>query len=156
VLSSRKLLMRAVHRTRDGKSLMHRIYELDIALGTGMRKGEQYGLTWGDLDFKHRVITLRDTKNGSTRTVPMIDDVVNAFRKLRTMALERKDRAIDQPNNVPEDVVFAIGDNKKWWEAALREAKIKNFRWHDLRPYVLLPSSATGCQFKGYSRGGWT
>lgn len=118
---------------RRKKRLMHRIYELDIALGTGMRKGEQYGLTWGDLDFKLRVITLRDTKNGSTRTVPMIDDVVNAFRKLRTMALERKDRAIDQPNNAPEDVVFAIGDNKKWWEAALREAKIKNFRWHDLR-----------------------
>jgi integrase len=98
-----------------------------------MRKGEQYGLTWGDLDFKLRVITLRDTKNGSSRTVPMIDDVLNAFRKLRTMALERKDRAINQPNNAPEDVVFAIGDNKKWWEAALKEPKIKNFRWHDLR-----------------------
>ena len=118
---------------RRKKRLIHRIYELDIALGTGMRKGEQYGLTWGDLDFKLRVITLRDTKNGSSRTVPMIDDVLNAFRKLRTMALERKDRAIDQPNNAPEDVVFAIGDNKKWWEAALKEAKIKKFRWHDLR-----------------------
>jgi len=118
---------------RRKKRLMHRIYELDIALGTGMRKGEQYGLTWGDFDFKLRVITLGDTKNGSSRTVPMIDDVLNAFRKLRTMALERKDRAINQPNNAPEDVVFAIGDNKKWWEGALKEAKIKKFRWHDLR-----------------------
>lgn len=113
--------------------LLHRIYELDIALGTGMRKGEQYGLRWGDVDFKARVITLRDTKNKSSRTVPMIDDVVTAFEQLRNLSLSRKDRSADQPNPSPKDVVFAIGDNKKWWESALKEAQIKNFRWHDLR-----------------------
>lgn len=83
------------------KRLMHRIYELDIALGTGMRKGEQYGLCWRDIDFSQRVITLRDTKNGSSRTVPMIEDVFHAFKKLRELSLERKDRAIDQPNSAP-------------------------------------------------------
>ncbi len=115
------------------KRLQHRIYELDVALGTGMRKGEQYGLRWSDIDFDRRVITLRDTKNGSSRTVPMIDDVVSAFRQLKKLSLERKDRAIDRPNAAPDDVVFGIGDNKKWWEAALKDAKIKAFRWHDLR-----------------------
>jgi integrase len=84
-----------------------------ISLWVQVCEGEQYGLTWGDLDFKLRVITLRDTKNGSSRTVPMIDDVLNAFRKLRTMALERKDRAINQPNSAPEDVVFAIDSDAK-------------------------------------------
>lgn len=113
--------------------LLHRIYELDIALGTGMRKGEQYGLRWGDVDFKARVIVLRDTKNKSSRTVPMIDDVVTAFEELKNLSLSRKDRSADQPNPSPKDVVFAIGDNKKWWESALKEAQIKNFRWHDLR-----------------------
>ncbi len=115
------------------KRLQHRIYELDVALGTGMRKGEQYGLRWSDIDFDRRVITLRDTKNGSSRTIPMIDDVVSAFRQLKKLSLERKDRAIDRPNAAPDDVVFGIGDNKKWWEAALKDAKIKAFRWHDLR-----------------------
>ncbi len=115
------------------KRLQHRIYELDVALGTGMRKGEQYGLRWADIDFDRRVITLRDTKNGSSRTVPMIDDVVSAFRQLKKLSLERKDRASDRPNAAPDDVVFGIGDNKKWWEAALKDAKIKAFRWHDLR-----------------------
>jgi integrase len=115
------------------KRLLHRIYELDIAIGTGMRKGEQYGLLWSDIDFDLRVITLRDTKNGSNRNVPMIDDVFSAFKQLKKLALERKDRATDRPNNSPHDVVFGIGDNKKWWEVALRDAKIKSFRWHDLR-----------------------
>lgn len=115
------------------KRLIHRILELDVALGTGMRKGEQYGLVWSDIDFDRRVITLRDTKNGSSRTVPMIDDVLSAFRHLKKLSLERKDRSADRPNAAPDDVVFGIADNKKWWEAALHEAKIKQFRWHDLR-----------------------
>ena len=118
---------------RRRKRLLHRIYELDIALGTGMRKGEQYGLRWSDIDFTRRVITIRDTKNGSSRAVPMIDDVVAAFRELKKLSPERKDRAADRPNQAPDDVVFGIGDNKKWWEAALKDAKIKDFRWHDLR-----------------------
>lgn len=118
---------------RRRKRLLHHIYELDIALGTGMRKGEQYGLRWSDIDLTRRVITLRDTKNGTSRTVPMIDDVVKAFKELKTLSLTRKDRAEDQPNGAPEDVVFGIGDNKKWWEAVLKEAKIKDLRWHDLR-----------------------
>lgn len=118
---------------RRKKRLLHRIYELDIALGTGMRKGEQYGLRWRDVDFEQKVILLRDTKNKSSRTVPMIDDVINAFTELKKLSLERKDRASDRPNSSPDDVVFGIGDNKKWWEAALKKAKIRDFRWHDLR-----------------------
>ena len=44
----------------------HRLCGLDVALGTGMRKSEQYGLRWSDIDFDQRTITLRDTKNGET------------------------------------------------------------------------------------------
>jgi integrase len=93
---------------RRRKRLLHRFYELDIALGTGMRKGEQYGLRWSDIDFKQKVITLRDTKNKSSRTVPMIDDVVKAFEELRQLSLERKDRASDRPNSAPDDLALRI------------------------------------------------
>jgi integrase len=108
----------------------HRICELDVALGTGMRKGEQYGLRWRDVDFENRQIVLRDTKNGSDRIVYMIDDVFAAFETLRALALGRCEKGQDIK---PEDSVFAIDGNKKWWGTALVEAKITNMRWHDLR-----------------------
>jgi integrase len=115
------------------KHMLHRIYELDVALGTGMRKGEQYGLTWRDVDFAKREIIARDTKNGQDRKVVMIDDVVAAMKALKHDPLPRKRRAEDIPNNTPSDAVFSVGDNKNWWGAALRKAKIEDFRWHDLR-----------------------
>jgi len=115
------------------KHLMHRIYELDVALGTGMRKSEQYGLRWKDVDFAKREIIARDTKNGTDRTILMIDDVVAAMKALKKMPLPRKRRADDIPNDTPADAVFSVGDNKKWWGSALRKARIHNFRWHDLR-----------------------
>jgi len=95
-----------------------------------MRKGEQYGLRWRDVDFENRQIVLRDTKNGSDRIVYMIDDVFAAFETLRALALGRCEKGQDIK---PEDSVFAIDGNKKWWGTALVEAKITNMRWHDLR-----------------------
>lgn len=108
----------------------HRICELDVALGTGMRKGEQYGLQWQDVDFQNRQIVLSQTKNGTARIVYMIDDVFAAFETLRDLARGRCEKGQDLK---PSDPVFAIEGNKKWWGTALTEAKITNMRWHDLR-----------------------
>ena len=113
--------------------MLHRIYELDVALGTGLRKGEQYSLVWPDVNFDAGELIARDTKNGTDRRVIMISDVSHALKELRKLDLKRKRRADDMPNNSPEDSVFAIADNKNWWISALRKAKIENFRWHDLR-----------------------
>jgi hypothetical protein len=43
---------RVVRGTSKGKKhMLHRIHELTIAIGTGMRKSEQYGLLWPDVRF---------------------------------------------------------------------------------------------------------
>jgi integrase len=115
------------------KRLVHRVYEFDVSIGTGLRKGEQYGLLWSDVDLKGKMITVRDTKNGDTRQVPMIRKVHAAFTTLNEMRLQRRDRSKDQPSQASKDSVFGIIDNKKWWLAALKDAKIKNYRWHDNR-----------------------
>jgi integrase len=127
---------------------MHRIYELDVALGTGMRKSEQYRLTWDDVDFERREIILRETKNGSSRTVEMIDDVVTALRALQEMPIVRKPKTLDRPNPAASNVVFSIGDNKKWWNSARRRAKIRQFRWHDLRHTFCSRLAQSGASLK--------
>jgi integrase len=138
----------AAERPQYQKHMRHRIYELDVALGTGLRKGEQYGLTWKDVDFANKSIIARDTKNGSTRIVPMIDDVLAAMKALKAVPLPRKQRSIDKPNDSPSDSVFSVADNKRWWGSALRRAKIKDFRWHDLRHTFCSRLAQRGCSLK--------
>ncbi len=130
------------------KRLLHRVHELDVSLGTGMRKSEQYDLLWPDVDFTRRSITVRDTKNGETRVVPMIDDVRDALLAIQALGLSRKDRAADQPNMAPDDSVFFVGDNHKWWGNVLKRAKVKNYRWHDNRHTFCSRLAQSGASMK--------
>ena len=115
------------------KQAIHRLLEFEVSLKSGMRRSEQYNLRWGDVDFDRRIMRLQKTKNGRPRNAFIIEDVEAALKQLRELDLERRDRSGTQPNRSPEDVVFAKADNKKWWQAALDAAKIKNYRWHDNR-----------------------
>ena len=47
---------------------------------TGMRVGEAIGLDTGDLDLRHGVLTVRQTKFGKTRELPVHVSTVNALR----------------------------------------------------------------------------
>lgn len=42
-----------------------------LALETAMRSGEMLGLTWGAVHLDRRFVTLRETKNGDARDVPL-------------------------------------------------------------------------------------
>jgi integrase len=46
-----------------------------LSLHTGMRAGEIFSLTWGDIDFERGIITLWNTKNKRTRSAFMTDSV---------------------------------------------------------------------------------
>ncbi len=118
----------------DGaKHQRHHLCEFVVSIQTGMRAGEQYGLEWPDVDLKLRQIHVKESKNGMERYIPMLPEVVEAFMTLKSMGLERKDRAEGQPNASSKDVCFALADPKKWWAAVLKEAKVKHYRWHDNR-----------------------
>lgn len=46
-----------------------------LAIVTDMRQSEILGLTWDCLDMKSKFIRLKDTKNGRSRSVPLIDEL---------------------------------------------------------------------------------
>jgi len=45
--------------------------ELDLALNTGLRLGELYGLEWENVNLARRVLTIPRPKNGEMRHVPL-------------------------------------------------------------------------------------
>jgi site-specific recombinase XerD len=111
---------------------VERLLEFDISLRSGMRKSEQYNLRWPDIDFKRRIMRLRKTKNGKPRNAFMIDDTMKALKQLYEIWQRRSERERKQGLE-PDDRVFSKVENKKWWLAALNDAKIKDYRWHDNR-----------------------
>lgn len=100
---------------------------LDVALHTGMRLSEQFTLEWGSVDFDRREIRLDETKNGSGRTIPMNSACVGALRLLQKKTHKKSDRVFRSVRGEPLD------NPRAWFETALADAKIKEFRWHDLR-----------------------
>ncbi len=56
------------------KTRSRQLYQMSlISLHTGLRAGEIFALTWGDMDFDRGLIMLRDTKNTETRYGFMTD-----------------------------------------------------------------------------------
>jgi integrase len=99
-----------------------------VALHTGMRQGEQFTLQWSNVDFKRKRIRLDETKNGSSREIPLNSIAFQIFVDLYEKRPDEGSvfRSSRYKNR-------GIRDPKKWWLQALAVAKIKNFRWHDLR-----------------------
>lgn len=93
-----------------------------MALLTGMRKGEILNLKWSNIDMVYGFIELLETKSGRSRRIPI-------SKRLMSLLV-----ALDKTS----EYVFTIegnriGDIKKCWNTAIRNARISNFRFHDLR-----------------------
>ena len=100
--------------------------EFDVALHTGMRKSEQFSLEWPQVSLSRKRIRLERTKNGSDRDIPLNKTCQKVFEALHAtrphsgrIFLSRYGRDLNDP--------------RAWFELALEEARVKNFRWHDLR-----------------------
>src|SRR5712692_1457895 len=66
------------------RDCLHREAELDLAINTGLRRSEQYALTWDCVDFERRLLTVRRGKNGEMRHIPLNDAAVAALRTAAT------------------------------------------------------------------------
>lgn len=101
-----------------------RIPELDLALNTGMRRGEQWSLKWSDVDFKAGQITVFG-KTGR-RHIQM-----NSAARSALTEFERRVRSSEYV--CEESAGGDTRDWRRWLETAVKRAGIPNFHWHDLR-----------------------
>jgi integrase len=98
-----------------------------LALTTGARKGELINLRWRDIDRVHNVAYVGRSKNGDPKTLPL---VANVMELLETFGKGAKPEGLVFPSaRIPTQ---RYGFEERWKEA-LKAAKVRNFRFHDLR-----------------------
>ncbi|WP_457097481.1 phage integrase [Lysobacter sp. P5_B9] len=93
-----------------------------LALNTGMRRGELTQLTWDDINLPAKILTVRAgyAKSGKARHIPLNLEamaVLKAYRKQHS----------------GKGSLFGVVSVSKAWNAITAEAKIEDFRFHDLR-----------------------
>jgi integrase len=100
-----------------------------LALFTGLRRGELFGLKWEDIDFIQQVLTVtaENAKAGKTRHLPLHTEVVEALRGWQLQSNSTTGYLFEGKNGK------AIHDVRKSWAGVLKVARIESFRWHDLR-----------------------
>jgi integrase len=88
-----------------------------LAINTGMRRGEILGLEWKNVDLTRGLIYVTNTKSGKDRVIPLNQDARSALESLKRVGPR----------------VFNVDWIKVAWASALTDAKIDDFRFHDLR-----------------------
>lgn len=103
---------------------------VSLSILTAMRYSELVNLEWDDVDFNMHTITLRETKNGDRRIIPLTGMAENIFKQCPTYAKNAVSKIFksQRPNNTTGKISI-----RSAFQKALRVAGIKGFRWHDLR-----------------------
>lgn len=99
-----------------------------LAINTGIRRGELFSLKWENINLDKSILTIDGAyaKSGKTRHIPLNTEALSVLKSWRK-----------QTNTI--DLVFPNKDGerfdtvKKGWKSIIDAAKIKNFRWHDMR-----------------------
>lgn len=95
-----------------------------FALETAMRQGEIWGLDWSRVDLQQRYLTLTDTKNGTSRDVPLSKRAVVLLEKL----CPRSSGRVFKYNQQSCGTIF---------RRSLKLAGIENLTFHDTRHEAL-------------------
>lgn len=99
-----------------------------INLHAGVRNSDQLNLKWSDINLEQRQITIRESKSGKARRIPMNQVVIEALKSLPRMLHNPfvfYGRDAGQP--------FKNGIKHSDWLKSLKIAEIENLHWHDLR-----------------------
>jgi len=99
-----------------------------LALSAGPRQGNILNLKWREIDFSRERIILEETKNGERQSIPLVclaKSLLAELEKARVPGVDLVFPSEKDPTK-PESI-------RKAWEAAVEEAELEDFRFHDLR-----------------------
>lgn len=116
-LDEQDRLLQALEPTGRKNPLM--IPLVQLALETGMRRGELMVIQWRDVDLIGRTIVLHTSKNGEGRVVPLSSKAVAVLENLAS-----RSGAVFPISS------YALAAN---FTRAVRQARLTNLRFHDLR-----------------------
>jgi integrase len=112
------------------KSRWDRLFLLVLlTLTTGARKSEVLNLQWRDVDLQHRTATLNKTKNGTRRNLILSDPVIEELQRFSPKNQMDSTLCVFPSRLRPSQPM----DFRVHWEHAIKEAKIRDFHFHDLR-----------------------
>jgi len=102
---------------------------VNIDLNTGMRKMELLSLEWTEVDFSKReiLIVTEKSKTSKERRIPLNDEALRSFQIIK--AENGSSKYIFPSNSKTEHMT----DIQKPFKRALKEAKIEDLHFHDLR-----------------------
>jgi integrase len=99
-----------------------------LSINMGLRRGELFKLTWDNVSFHTKTLTMEGStaKSGKTRHMPLNTE---ALEVLRNWKVQGTGTGLVFPgkDGAPMDNVQTS------WEGLLKDAGITGFRWHDLR-----------------------
>lgn len=125
-LGERERFLRAL---RDEATPPYLRQMVRLAMNTGLRRGEIFGLRWENVSTKRRELTVHaDTaKTNKTRHVPLNDEALVALEQVGNI------RHISGYVFVNPETEKPFDDVKRSWGSLTRRAKLEDFTFHDLR-----------------------
>jgi len=97
-----------------------------ISMHTGMRLGEILNLKWRDIDLKEGIIIIQDSKSKEKGIVFMNQTIKDVFISL--LSSKSKEYVFEKDGKK-----FDIYYISHWFSKIVKQAGIKDFRFHDLR-----------------------
>lgn len=100
-----------------------------LSLNTGARRGELFDLTWENIDLDRRILTVTGAtaKSRKTRHIPLNREAMSVLQAWRDLT-ERSEGLVFQ-----NDAGERFDRVNTSWRKLLKDAGIKDFRWHDMR-----------------------
>lgn len=111
-----------------------------LALSTGARRMEIWGLRWADVDLKRGRVVFHETKNGSRRGVPLQGHALELMKARAKVRRIDSDLVFPSPSDPSKPFDF-----RRPFEMAVEAAGIENFRYHDLRHSTASYLVMNGC-----------